>query len=462
MPARFVDLDRQTPMFLPCDLREWVPAGHIVHVILEAVEQIPTAHFAVNHRGSGSEQYPPTMMLALLIYCYATGRFGSRTIEAASHSDVAVRYLCANHHPDHDTICAFRTANEAAFQAAFVTVLQMAQHLKLTKLGTVSIDGTKIQANASKHAAVSYARAGEMLAQLELEVQELMTRAKQAENQETKEQLDLPAELQRRESRRAALQQARALIEARAQELAAAQQADYEAKQARRQAQRDAGQKPRGPEPKPPSGTPDPKAQYNFTDPESGIMKAGNGAHFEQAYNAQAAVDAAMFIAGARVSTAANDKQELPATAAAISAVATPQIETILVDSGFYSDAAVRAVETKTDGTPSGVTVLAAVEKLSHHKTLADLLPQPEPPAPGPAASAKEKMAHRLKTAAGKALYKLRKQTVEPVFGIIKEVMGFRRFSLRGHAKVALEWTLVCVSYNLKRLFTLKNKAATA
>ena len=462
MPARFVDLDRQTPMFLPYALREWVPAGHIVHVILEAVEQMPTAHFQVNHRGSGSEQYPPPMLLALLIYCSATGRFGSRTIEAASYSDVAVRYLCANHHPDHDTICAFRTANEAAFKAAFVTVLQLAQHLKLTKLGTVSIDGTKIQANASKHAAVSYARAGEMLAQLELEVQELMQRAQQAENQETKEQLDLPAELTRREDRKAALQQARQVIEERAKELAAAKQADYEAKLAQRQTPRDAGKKPRGPAPKPPGTGPEPKAQYNFTDPDSGIMKAGSGQHFEQSYNAQAAVDAAMFIAGERVSTAANDKQELPATAAAISAVAAPHVETILVDSGFYSEAAVQAVECKPDGTPSGVTVLAAVEKLSHHKTVADLLPQPAPPAPGPEASAKERMAHRLKTASGKALYKLRKQTVEPVFGIIKEVMGFRRFSLRGRAKVALEWTLVCVSYNLKRLWTLKNQAATA
>jgi hypothetical protein len=398
----------------------------------------------------------------LLIYCYATGRFGSRTIEAASYSDVAVRYLCANHHPDHASICAFRTANEKAFQAAFVTVLQLAGQLRVTKVGTISIDGTKIQANASKHAAVSYARAGELIAQLELEVQELMTRAQQAENQETTEALDIPAELTRREDRKAALQQARQVIEARAKELAAAQQVDYDAKQAKRQAQRDAGEKPRGPTPTPPSATPDPKAQYNFTDPPSGIMKAGNGQHFEQSYNAQAAVDETMLIVGARVSTAPNDKRELVPTAAAISPVVAPQVGTILVDSGFYSAAAVQAVEHHPDGTATGRTVLAAVEKLSHHRTVADLLPQPEPPAPGLGATAKEVMAHRLKTTAGKTLYKLRKQTVEPVFGIIKEVMGFRRFSLRGHAKVSLEWTLVCVSYNLKRLFTLKNLAAAA
>src|SRR6185312_908217 len=195
MAARFINLDRQTAMFLPCDLRDWVPAGHIVHFILEAVEQIPTDQFRVNHLGSGSEQYPPAMMLALLIYCYATGRFGSRVIEAATHSDVAVRYLCANTHPDHASICTFRTANEAAFQAAFVSVLQLAQHLRLTKVGTVSVDGTKIQANASKHSAVSYQRAGEMIEQLELEVKELLERAQQAEAQESQEPLDIPAEL---------------------------------------------------------------------------------------------------------------------------------------------------------------------------------------------------------------------------------------------------------------------------
>lgn len=460
MPARFVTVDRQTPMFLPCDLREWLPGGHIVHFILDAVEQLPLHHFRVNDRGTGSEQYPPAMMLALLIYCYATGRFGSRTIEAATHSDVAVRYLCANQHPDHSAICAFRTANGPAFRAAFTRVLAMAHEMRLTQVGTVSVDGTKIAAQASKHAAVSYQRAGEMIAQLELEVKELMTRAEQADVRETENRLDLPAELQRREQRVAALQRARQVIEARAREVAVAQQSEHEAKVAARQAQRAAGKKPRGPEPTPPRAVPEPKAQYNFTDPESRIMKAGNGQHFEQAYNAQAAVDGAMLIVGERVSDAPNDKQELPADVAAISPVVAAEVEAVLVDSGFYSEAAVAAVEQSPDGTPSGVTVYAAVEKPTHHKTVADLLPRSEPPAPGPNATAKEHMAHRLKTALGQTLYRLRKQTVEPVFGIIKAVMGFRRFTLRGRAKVSLEWTLVCLSYNLRRLFALKNQPA--
>jgi len=455
MAARLINLDRQTPMFLPCDLREWVPQEHIVHFILDAVEQIPTGHFQVNDRGTGSEQYPPTMMLALLIYCYATGRFGSRTIEAATYSDVAVRYLCANLHPDHSSICEFRVVNEAAFHAAFVSVLQLAQQLKFTKVGAISVDGTKIQANASKHAAVSYQRAGEMIEQLELEVKELIERAQQAEATEAKETLDIPAELARRENRVAALKQARQIIEQRRHEMAAAQQEEYEAKQAKRQAQREAGKKPRGSEPTPPSEAPDPKAQYNFTDPDSRIMKAGSGQHFEQAYNAQAAVNEQMLIVGQRVSMAPNDKAQLVPTVAAINPVVAPEVSAILVDSGFYSEAAVAAVESS-----SQIKVYAAVEKLSHHKTVADLLPQLEPVAPSPEASAKEIMAHRLKTQTGKALYKLRKQTVEPVFGIIKEVMGFRRFLLRGRTKVGLEWTLVCVSYNLKRMFTLKNLVA--
>ena len=461
MAARFVNLDRQTPMFLPCDLREWVPGDHIVHFILDAVEEIPIAHFQVNDRGTGSEQYPPAMMLALLIYCYATGRFGSRTIEAATYSDVAVRYLCANVHPDHSSICEFRVVNEAAFRAAFVSVLQLAQQLHLTKVGAVSVDGTKIQANASKHAAVSYQRAGEMIEQLELEVKELMERAEQAEVKEAKETLDIPAELARREKRVAALRQARQVIEQRVKEMAAAQQEEYQAKQAQRQAQRAAGKKPRGPEPTPPSQAPDPKAQYNFTDPESRIMKAGNGQHFEQAYNAQAAVDEQMLIVGERVSAAPNDKEELVPTVAAISPVVAEEVKAVLTDSGFYSEAAVATVEQRPEGGSTGIKVYAAVEKHSHHKTVADLLPQPEPVAPGPEASAKEVMAHRLKTETGKALYKLRKQTVEPVFGIIKEVMGFRRFLLRGRVKVSLEWTLVCLSYNLKRMFMLKNLVPT-
>ena len=430
-----------------------------MHFILDAVEQIPAGHWRVNHRGPGSEQYPPTMLLALLIYCYATGRLGSRTIEAATPSDVAGLYLCANHHPDHDSIRTFRREDKAAFEAAFVTGLPLAQQLRLTRLGTVSVDGTKLQANARKHTAVRYRRAGERITQLELEVKELTARAEAAEAKEAQAPLAIPAELARREQRVESLKHARQIIEAQAQERAAAKQAEPQAKVAARQAPRAAGKKPRGPEPKAPSAVPEPKAQYNFTDPESRIMKAGHGQHFAQAYNAPAAVDEAMLIVGQRVSVVPHDKQELAVTVQAISPVVFEAVRAVLADSGFYSAAAVLAVEQKSDGTPSGLTVYAAVGKQSHHPSVADLLPRPDPAALLENASAKEQMAHRLKTAPGQALYKLRQQTVEPVFGIIKAVLGFRRFLLRGWEKVSLEWLLVCVSYNCKRLFTLQQRA---
>jgi len=456
MPARFVNVDRKTPMLLPCDLREWVPADHIVHFILEAVEQISINHFQVNDRGTGSAQYPPALMLALLIYCYATGRSSSRLIEAATFSDIAVRYLCANLHPDHDSICTFRRENKAAIEAAFLKVLQLAGELKLTRVGTISIDGTKMLANASKHAAVSYGRAGEMIEQLQLEVKQLLEKAEQADTQDQASGLNVPAELVRREKRLSALREARRVIEERAKEAAALQQKEYEAKMERRQADRDQGHKPKGKDPQPPSTEPEPKAQYNFTDPESRIMKAGSGGHFEQAYNAQAAVDENMLIVGAQLSPAPNDKEQLIETWAAVPLAIKPQINAILVDSGFYSEAAVRALEQPAVSTVGPVTVYAAVERSAHHHSVEDL-EQKEPAALAPEARPKERMAHRLKTRAGRALYKLRKQTVEPVFGIIKEAMGFRRFHLRGCEKASLEWKLVCLSYNFKRLFVLKN-----
>jgi len=456
MPARFVNVDRKTPMLLPCDLREWVPADHIVHFILEAVEQISINHFQVNDRGTGSAQYPPALMLALLIYCYATGRSSSRLIEAATFSDIAVRYLCANLHPDHDSICTFRRENKAAIEAAFLKVLQLAGELKLTRVGTISIDGTKVLANASKHAAVSYGRAGEMIEQLQLEVKQLLEKAEQADRQDQASGLNVPAELVRREKRLSALREARRVIEERAKEAAALQQKEYEAKMERRQADRDQGHKPKGKDPQPPSTEPEPKAQYNFTDPESRIMKAGSGGHFEQAYNAQAAVDENMLIVGAQLSPAPNDKEQLIETWAAVPLAIKPQINAILVDSGFYSEAAVRALEQPAVSTVGPVTVYAAVERSAHHHSVEDL-EQKEPAALAPEARPKERMAHRLKTRAGRALYKLRKQTVEPVFGIIKEAMGFRRFHLRGCEKASLEWKLVCLSYNFKRLFVLKN-----
>lgn len=298
---------------------------------------------------------------------------------------------------------------------------------------------------------MSYERAGELIAQLELEVETLLKKAEEADSIPLQDGLSIPEEIARREERKARLEAARHVIEQRARERAGAAQPAYESKVAARQAKREAGKKPRGKEPEPPSAAPAPKDQYNFTDPESRIMKAGSGAHFEQAYNAQAAVDTeSLLIAGVRVSAAPNDKEQLGPTFAAVPVSLGP-VEEVLVDSGFFSEAAVRAVE----GEAKAVRVYAAQERESHHRSVSDLEERPEPEPPPAGAGVKEVMRHRLLTTAGRSKYALRKQTVEPVFGIIKEALGFRRFSLRGLEKVSLEWTLVSLAWNFKRLATL-------
>ena len=457
MATRFLPIDRDTPLLLPPNLRDWVPADHLIHFILDAVDALDLRQVKVNTRGTGSAQYPPPMLLGLLIYSYATGTFGSRRIEQSTHDSVPVRLLTADTHPDHDTICTFRRENQALLTESFVQVLQLAQQLKVLKFGqlTVAADGTKVLASASKHSAVSYERAGEKIAQLELEVQQLLAKAEQADATPLQDGLTIPAEITRRQERKAALEQARAEIEARAQARYAVQLAGHEAKLAARAAKKERGETVGGKPPQAPTPTPEPGDQYNFTDPESRIMKAGNGQHFEQSYNAQAAVEVgSRLIVGQRVSQAPNDKQELVPTLGAIPAEAGP-VAAALVDSGFFSEKAVQQVEAIGSGAVPGPVVYAAVEKTGHHRSVADLEKKAEPEAPGPAAGVTEVMRHRLKTSAGKALYKLRQQTVEPVFGIIKSVLGFRQFRLRGREKVTLEWTLVCLAYNLKRLHRL-------
>jgi transposase len=440
-------------MLLAPDLRDWLPEDHAVHFIVETVEQLPLQGFQVNVRGTGSAQYPPAMMLSLLIYCYATGRMGSRQIEAATYTDVAVRYICGGErHPDHDTICAFRRENGPLFSESFVKVLAYAQELGvLKKRGGVSVDGTKIAANASKHSAVSYRRGSEMMEELEKEVQELMALAETADRAPETQKLEVPAELARRKARQAKLALAKREIEARFEERRKERQAEYEAKCAAREAQRARGQQVRGRDPQPPPRQPDEKAQYNFTDPESRIMKAGSGEHFEQAYNAQAAVDTegSMLVLGVQLTDAPNDKEQLVPTLQSVDP-AVREVTEALADSGYFSEAAVANVE--ADGGP---TVYAAVEKQGHHRSVSDLMEKADPPLPPEDATWMEKMRQRLQTAAGKAKYALRKQTVEPVFGIIKSVMGFRQFLLRGRSKVSLEWTLVTLAYNFKRLFRL-------
>ena len=289
MRPRFVNIDHDTPLLLPPDLRDWVPENHLVHFIMDAVEQLDLSAARVNQRGTGDEQYPPGMMLGLLLYSYTTGVFSSRQIERATSDNVAVRFLCADRHPDHDTICSFRRKNGALLSAGFAQVLELAARCGVLRVGeiTVAIDGTKVLANASKHAAVSYARAGQQMLELDLQIAELLQKAEAADSTPLEDGLSIPEEVRRRAERKALLAAARAEMELRARARAASERPDYERKVATRQAQREAGKKPRGKEPQPPGETPAPKDQYNFSDPESRIMKMGGG-HFEQSYNAQA------------------------------------------------------------------------------------------------------------------------------------------------------------------------------
>jgi hypothetical protein len=285
-----------------------------------------------------------------------------------------------------------------------------------------------------------------------LEVKELLVKAEQADSTPLQDGLSVPEEITRRQERKAALQKARAEIEARARARYAVALAEHEKKLAERAAKKERGEGIRGQPPQAPTPEPGSGDQYNFTDPPSRIMKAGSGQHFEQSYNAQAAVEVdSRLIVGERVSQAPNDKQELVPTVAAVAAP-VESVAAVLTDSGFYSEAAVRAVEQTAAGKPTGTTVYAAMEKKDHHRTVSDLEKKEEPAAPALGAELSEVMKHRLKTKLGKDKYKLRQETVEPVFGIIKSVMGFRQFLLRGLEKVGLEWQLVCLAYNLKRL----------
>ncbi len=459
MAVRYVNVDHETPLLLPPDLRDWVPAGHMVHFVMDAVGALDLGAAKKNERGTGSAQYPPSMMLGLLIYSYATGTFGSRRIETLTHENVAVRYLCAEHHPDHDSICKFRRENAELLSSSFHQVLELAAGSGVLKVGelSVSLDGTKLLANASRHSAMSHDRIEEQMKLASEQIGELLAKAEEADSTPLADGLEIPQEIKRREDRLAKLQEAKTALEARAKVRFEQENAAHAEKlAARAQKQQSTGRKARGKEPAPPIEGPGPKDQYNFTDPESRIMK--DKGSFAQCYNAQAAVEVeTMLIVGAHLTDAPNDKQQLQPGLESVSP-AVGSVARVLVDSGYYSQEAVAAAESR-DGNPK---VYAAQKRQPHGRSVADLEQREDPPAPPPDATSAEIMAHRLATASGRNLYALRKQTVEPVFGIIKEAMGFRRLLLRGQEKAALEWSLVTTAYNLKRLFGLGMKVARA
>jgi len=455
MSTKFVSVDRNQPLLLPPDLREWIPEEDLVHFVISAVESLDLEVFKVNARGTGSAQYPPHMMLALLIYGYANGVFSSRRIERATYRDIAVRYLTGDTHPDHDTIAKFRRENFDAVAACFVHVLELAQEMKLLKVGTVSVDGTKLKASASKNKNVRYDRAGQLIEQLDMEVRELMEEAERRDQRDEADGQTLPEELARRENLKERLEQARQRIEARAKAQAESEQAEYERKvKAREQRKGRAKGKPIHP----PDATPEAKTQDNLTDPDSRLMRKNKREGYEQAYNAQASVDAdnSQLVLSAHVSQCPSDRNELVASIEAIpQTLGAP--ETVLADNGYLNEDQVRTLEGDDPDTPRMNILVSVHAEAKHQCRKHDFRPPPETgKAPPTIRSAFiREMKEKMERDESREHYRKRKQTVEPVFGTIKKWMGFTQFQLRGHTNVSGEWNLVTLAYNLKRLWRM-------
>ena len=450
--ARRVLLDRETPDWFPASVQEYLPEDHLARFVVEIVDQLDLSHLVRAYGGTGLRPYHPALLVALLFYGYATGVFSSRKLAQATHDSIAFRFICANTHPDHLTIAEFRKRFLDELAALFTQVLLIAQAMGLLKLGTVSLDGTKLKANASKHKALSWEYANRLETELKGEVEELMRLAEQADNQPLPEQLDIPLELQRREQRLAVIAAAKEELQARAQARFEAEQAEFERKQLERQARAErSGKKPGGKPPKPPESGPRAKDQVNLTDPASRIMPTAGGS-FEQAYNAQAGVDTAThLIVEQHCSEYTNDKQEFAPALQNLKALpdALGSVEAMLADTGYHSQ------ENLDHCQAAGVEPYIPAARQRHNPPLSERLAD-DPPAPKGKPTSVEATAHRLRTRAGKSLYAQRKSTVETVFGIIKHVLGFRQFLLRGLNAAQGEWALVCTAWNLKRLFALK------
>jgi transposase/IS5 family transposase len=456
MSAHFKAVDRETIYLFPPSVQDWLPEKHLARFVVDVVSKLDLHELKMPYTGVGSEPFNPEMLLALLVYGYAMGVFSSRKLEQATYDSIAFRYIAANTHPDHDTIATFRKRFLEQLKPLFLQILLLAKTPGFLTLGKISLDGSKIQANASKHSALSWGHATELEQQLKEEVARLMAMA-EAADVEVPEGMDIPAELARRDQRLKAIGEAKAQLEARAAERHAAEQAEYEAKQAEREAKAKAkGQPPKGPEPKAPEAGPRDSDQINLTDEESRIMPA-SGKSFQQAYNVQAGVETeSLLIVTEHVTQNANDKREVQPTLKALEQLAEPlgKAEALLNDNGYYSEDNVKACQ------EDKITPFIAVGRERHHLLLEQRWTDPPPLAPE--ADAVETMKHRLRTPEGRAIYGRRKCTVEPVFGIIKSVLGFRRFHLRGLKAVSGEWTLVSLAWNLKRLFNLQQQKLQA
>jgi transposase len=449
MSRKFKTADYAATLDVTVRLGDCLPPDHLARFVVDTIAQLNLSTIYARYGSRGGQPYAPEILLALLFYGYATGTFSSRKLERATYETVPFRFIASNLHPDHDTLATFRKTFLPELKDLFVQVLLLAQVAGVLKLGNISLDGTKIHADASKSKAVSYKHLLALEAHLRAEVEALFALSERVDQDDLPDGLVVSDEIAIRQARLTRLAEAKAVLEARAKERTALEQAEYTAKVQEReeQAQR-SGRTPRGRPPKPPTPGPRDKDQYNFTDPESRIMKHSRTEGFEQDYNAQLAVDqASLLIVGLSLSNHPTDQHEAEPTLDAIPAEIGPP-DAGALDNGYFSEANVAACERRR------IDPYIATGRDPHHPSWRERFAAlPEQPADD--ASPTVKMAYKLKTAIGKAIYGLRKCTVEPVIGIIKEVLGFRQFSLRGEPAAAGEWCLVCLAFNLKRLHTL-------
>src|SRR3989304_1476738 len=451
MARKFKTPDYDAMLQETVSLGDALPPSHLARFIVEVITQLDLSGIYGRYAPMGGEALAPEILLGLLFYGYATGVFSSRKIERATYESLPARFIASGLHPDHDTIATFRKTFLPELQELFVQILLLAQAVGVLKLGNISLDGSKVHADASKSKAVSYKRLGELETHLRQEVQRLLTLGEQVDHGERAlpEGLVLQEEIARRKDRLGQLAEAKAGVQARAAEREGVGKTGEEAPvREREEKARRRGRKSGGRAPKPPETGPRDTDQYNFTDPDSRIMKNSTDAGFDQHYNVQAAVDQdSLLIVASALSNHPNDKAEAEATLAALSPeLGSPTAAAL--DNGYWSEPNRQACEQR------GIEVYIATGREPHHPSWETFFA--EQPAPPPAdARPKQKMAYKLKTELGRAIYRLRKCTVEPVIGIIKEVLGFRQFSLRGLRGATGEWCLVCLAFNLKRLHVL-------
>ena len=455
MAKAYLPYDLDQRLLLPPDMREWLPEGHLAWFVLDVVAELDLSaihrvYEAKDDRGRAG--YHPAMMVGLLLYAYCVGKRSSRAIERATYEEVAYRVMAGDQHPDHDSIAAFRKTHLKALAGYFADVLRLCQQAGLVKLGHIAIDGSKLRANASKHKSMSYERMGPTEERLEKEMEKLLEQAEELDAEEDaqhgkgKRGDELPAELRRRESRLKKIREAKAALEKEAKEKAAAQAAEAAPKRAeieRQAAER--GKNVRGPKPQipdPEQAVPEPKAQRNFTDPESRIMPDGaNKGAFVQGYNVQIAVDdAAQIIVAVHVTQNANDMRELVPMAEAIVRNVGALAVTTTADAGYFS------VENVGHPALAATNLLVPPSRQKHGTN-------PAPGSDDPSASAADRMRHKLASTEGQALYKRRKAIVEPVFGQMKGPRQLRQFLLRGLELVQGEGALMVLTHNLLKLW---------